>query len=1189
MSFEPISLPLNPQTEDPRYGRLFEALGDLSFDVSHFFIPERLARGFSLARQGSVASVSIVMCSPEEVILSGVVREHRARALSVAIRLPADTTEVEVSVSCDCRADDCCEHAAAILESFFDDDWSARLNDLIAAAADTTIGGERIRGPHTVSDDEISRHADLSAPHPEGLPLSQEMQKRLAQLSSAHRPISQGVMAPRFEVGYQLRLVNPNDRATLRAWVIHAVVLESRDGQLSVSRHYGDNFEVTASAGGVSFAPEDGPLLLGLEALATRTVERYGSHTSWSPSRTPSRGDLLLRAARTGRFFIEQRSAPLTVGAPLKARLGWILTAKGYRKSEILGVPEGTILLKAQPTPLYICTVTGEVGQVDVEGTSVQAENWVSLPRVKVEQSESLLRSLSSNGLPTVGLEDVVSGGEVYTTTTPRVKLTVFSSGFVSPYGDTSWSPPMSDGTEVLQVGGVTGEMYAIKLSFLYGDTEVTRADVAISLPDSSAPGGRRFRDMTFERVAAGKLLDVGVKDFQALFHGRFPSPKAKGLYGFPSLYFNHISTVLQYVPKVVQCAKENGWDVEVAPELLPNAVQSSDLSGELLEQDDSGWFEAKLKVESKGVSFDLGDVLLSLLNSRTGKLSGLKVSQASTVVVMLPDRSIEIERERLLQLARVVGELADPEERGRLRFNRFSGYALEGALGQEFGRWQSSKQIQALRERINRLEQPTSVAEPAGFEGALRDYQQHGLAWLATLAKVDLGGILADDMGLGKTVQLIALFLLERAHGRTGPLLVVCPKSVVPNWVAELARFAPGLSVCQSTGINRPRSVEELQSPDVVVTSYPLLHKDRRMLSEIDFNLAIFDEAQWIKNPLTNSYQAACAIKARLKLPVSGTPLENNLQDLWAHFNLTMPGFLYSHRTFTQVYRKPIEKQGDARLREHLAARIKPFVLRRTKQEVVKELPPLTEIIKRCELEGAQRDLYETIRHLTTKKVRDALRTKGAKRSHIEFLDALLKLRQVCCDPRLVKTQAARAVRQSAKLTLLMELLTQLLAEGRSVVVFSQFTSMLVLIEEAARAAEIPFCVLTGETIDRESQIRSFQAGEKRLFLMSLKAGGVGINLTAADTVVMYDPWWNPAVEAQAICRSHRIGQKNPVFAYRLIAQGSIEEKILDLQARKRALVENLLSDNERPPELSAELVDYLFAPLGESGEIKP
>ncbi len=435
--------------------------------------------------------------------------------------------------------------------------------------------------------------------------------------------------------------------------------------------------------------------------------------------------------------------------------------------------------------------------------------------------------------------------------------------------------------------------------------------------------------------------------------------------------------------------------------------------------------------------------------------------------------------------------------------------------------------------------------------------------------------------MGLGKTIQIISLMLHEQGRGAKGPHLVVCPKSVAPNWSAELGRFAPSLRVHCSTGMNRSKSVEIFQEADVVITSYPLLLKDIELLREVGFDLAVFDEAQHIKNPVTGAYRAAESIKARIKLPVSGTPLENNLQDLWAHFNLTMPGFLYSRDTFTKTYRRPIEKDGNAELREHLAARIKPFVLRRTKSEVAKELPPLTEIIVRCSLDGDQRDLYEGIRQLTTKKVRDALQRKGAARSHIEFLDALLKLRQACCDPRLVKTTAAKGIKRSAKLELLMELLATLLEEGRAVVVFSQFTTMLELIEREVQAREIPYCLLTGQSNDRESTVKAFQSGQKKLFLMSLKAGGVGINLTAADAVVIYDPWWNPAVESQAICRAHRIGQKSPVFAYRLITDGTIEERILDLQARKRALVENLLTENERPPELSEDLVEYLFAPI--------
>jgi superfamily II DNA or RNA helicase len=1177
MSTVPVSSPQDSQPNDPRYGQLFKVLADLLFNFYDFFSAKRSEKGFELSEQGRVSEVVIVRCSPEELILSGAVRDKRTMTATISISVVGNLAGFEICTLCDCRTNRYCEHGAAILESFFDEAWSDKVNEFIAHSCHTIVVPNQ-------STKELANISGIVIPGSDGLPLSKEMQQRLIRLSYSEMPLSPHKMAPRYQVGYELHLIDSNSKGQLRKWMIKAVVIDSAGGQLVVSQYDRDNFEEIASAGGVSFAPHDGALLLGLDALAVRKLERYSSYHSFSSLRTSARGDLLLQAVELGRCFIPMRRAPLKLGGQLAVRLGWNVTANGYRKPEIIGVPEGTVILNAQPTPMYINSATGEVGPVFVDGTSVQVEDWVSLPRVKIEQSPSLLRSLRSNGLPTAGLEDIVLAGEALDPTTPRVKLTVFSTDFVSPYSsDTDWSPPISEETELLRVGDVAAKVYAIKLSFFYADTEVTRADTAIAFADSRAPGGRILRNMNFERAAAGKLLGLGVKDFHTLFSGEISSLKSKGLYGVPSYYFDHLSTQLQYVPKLVQCANENGWDIELAPELMPNSIQASDFSGELLEHEETGWFEAKLRVESKGVSFDLGEVLLSLLNARTGKLALLERSRASNVVVMLRDRSIEIERERLLQLVRVVGELADPEEKQRLRFNRFSGYALENVLGDSLGRWQSSKQIQALRERIKRLEQPTSIAEPSGFKGSLRDYQQHGLAWLATLGKVELGGILADDMGLGKTVQIIAFLLLEQLQGRTGPNLVVCPKSVVPNWIAELSRFAPGLTVHQSTGTNRTKSVETLQSANVVVTSYALLNKDSEVLRNIEFNLAIFDEAQAIKNPVTVSYQAASALKARLKLPVSGTPLENNLQDLWAHFNLTMPGFLYSHRTFNKVYRKPIEKDGDSRLREHLAARIKPFVLRRTKQEVVKELPPLTEIIKRCELEGAQRDLYETIRQLTTKKVREALGSKGAKRSHIEFLDALLKLRQVCCDPRLVKTQAAQAVQQSAKLTLLMELLTQLLSEGRSVVLFSQFTSMLALIEKAVQAEGITYCILTGETTDRESQIKSFQAGEKRLFLMSLKAGGVGINLTAADTVVMYDPWWNPAVEAQAICRAHRIGQKNPVFAYRLIAQGSIEEKILDLQTRKRDLVENILSDNERPPELSTELVDYLFAPLGE------
>jgi SNF2 family DNA or RNA helicase len=339
------------------------------------------------------------------------------------------------------------------------------------------------------------------------------------------------------------------------------------------------------------------------------------------------------------------------------------------------------------------------------------------------------------------------------------------------------------------------------------------------------------------------------------------------------------------------------------------------------------------------------------------------------------------------------------------------------------------------------------------------------------------------------------------------------------------------------------------------------LLARDRKLLQTHAFHLLVLDEAQHIKNPKAQASKVVRSLRVRHRLCLTGTPLENHLGELWSLFDFLLPGLLGSDKQFRQTLRNPIEKQGDQAATERLALRLRPFMLRRTKQEVATELPPKTEILRSVGLEGDQRDLYESIRLAMHAKVREVVEAQGWARSQIMVLDALLKLRQVCCDPRLVKLEDARKVKHSAKLALLMELLPEMIEEGRRILLFSQFTGMLKLIEQAVKAADIDYVKLTGQTRDRAKPVDRFQRGEVPLFLISLKAGGTGLNLTAAETVIHYDPWWNPAVERQATDRAHRIGQQNPVFVYKLITEGTVEEKIQHLQVHKQALADSLFT----------------------------
>jgi SNF2 family DNA or RNA helicase len=360
------------------------------------------------------------------------------------------------------------------------------------------------------------------------------------------------------------------------------------------------------------------------------------------------------------------------------------------------------------------------------------------------------------------------------------------------------------------------------------------------------------------------------------------------------------------------------------------------------------------------------------------------------------------------------------------------------------------------------------------------------------------------------------------------------------------------------------------LDAYDLILTTYPLLPRDREVLLAQPCHYLILDEAQQIKNPRAQAAQLVRAIKANHRLCLTGTPMENHLGELWAQFDFLLPGFLGSREQFTRRYRTPIEKQGDQARLQRLAQRTAPFMLRRTKDVVAGELPPKSELLRTVPITGRQAALYESIRLTMEKKVRDAIAKKGLARSHITILDALLKLRQVCCDPRLlpVGSGGGRDAR-SAKLDMLMELLPELLEEGRRILLFSQFTSMLSLIEQALQGAGIRYCKLTGQTRKRDQVIDSFRHGEVDLFLISLKTGGVGLNLTEADTVIHYDPWWNPAVEMQATDRAHRIGQEKPVFVYKLITEGTVEEKILALQAKKQQLANRVYGSGKETDEL--------------------
>ena len=616
-----------------------------------------------------------------------------------------------------------------------------------------------------------------------------------------------------------------------------------------------------------------------------------------------------------------------------------------------------------------------------------------------------------------------------------------------------------------------------------------------------------------------------------------------------------------------VTSLRELGWQVRYDVG-FPLKLMDQDfrLRTEVRAQD--GGFSLTLAAQLGGEAVDLWPAL------REAQLQPLPQRDAETVALNLADgRRVPISVGRLRPLLALIEETGEPPADGGKPDTPTTGSNLALPLPlsrlpllQELSRhgeaedlnWVASASLEQLSAVLADALPVPKVAVPKGLKTTLRPYQREGLSWLGFLGLHGLGGVLADDMGLGKTVQLLAHVLAERAAGRMkGPVLVVAPKSVLPNWRQEAQRFVPQLRVVAIEGPQRKRLfATTAREADLLLTTYPLLSRDTAYWQQIPLALAVFDESQLVKNPSTQAARAARALPAARRLALTGTPLENHLGELWAQFDLVLPGLLGPRRRFDKGLRQAIEKNADEAARNLLRQRIAPFLLRRTKDQVIDDLPPKTIVTRAIALEGKQQELYSNRATRLAEELTTMANEGGWQRQRLRVLEGLLRLRQICCDPRLLGDESGHN-RPSAKLEYLLNMLGELCAEGRRILVFSQFTSMLGLIAEALNKQKLPYLMLTGDTEDRERPVRRFQAREVPIFLISLRAGGFGLNLTAADTVIHYDPWWNPAVEAQATDRAHRIGQDKPVFVYRLIAGNTIEERILALQERKRELAD--------------------------------
>ena len=723
----------------------------------------------------------------------------------------------------------------------------------------------------------------------------------------------------------------------------------------------------------------------------------------------------------------------------------------------------------------------------------------------------------------------------------------------------------------------------ALTLDFDYGGV-VIRAEDERQFLRVEGPSGPAFvRRVPADETAAFAMLHQDGFVQMRIVEGRAAKGRRVLLFRGAEAAENWHRFVAARVP-VLEAA---GWVCEVDPDFGPRLVErvggfDMKVSDFASGAGEPGRFSLDFGIEIEGVRHPLLPILSHLLER-----GGIEAAQVvgDNLITSLPDgRAVTLPAARIGRLLAIMGDLIAASDRSLGTELVLPEGEADAVLELEellTTRWHNASAIQAYAQRFREAPEIAAVPLPAGFLATLRPYQQQGVDWLQHLRGHGLSGFLADDMGLGKTAQTIAHIAVEHAAGRLDrPALVVVPTSLISNWTAELTKFAPHLRVVVLHGLDRHEKRDRLDDRHVVVTTYTVLTRDIEEMKELSWHIVVLDETQAIKSPDAKATRAVCQLQTRHRLCLSGTPIENNLDELWSQFAFLMPGLLGDRRQFTKRFRTPIEKRADDTRRVQLVRRIRPFILRRTKAEVASELPPKHNILRRITLAPDQRELYETIRATLYDKVREQVAERSLAQSRIVVLDALLKLRQACCDPRLVKLPSARLVETSSKLDDLMEMIGEMVPEGRRILLFSQFTSMLDLIKPRLTEAGVRFVELRGDTMDRAEPVRAFEAGEVPVFLISLKAGGRGLNLVGADTVIHYDPWWNPAVEDQATDRAHRIGQTRSVFVYKLIAADTVEERILELQQRKAELAGIAFDEVGDLPGFDFSDIDYLFAP---------
>jgi superfamily II DNA or RNA helicase len=766
-----------------------------------------------------------------------------------------------------------------------------------------------------------------------------------------------------------------------------------------------------------------------------------------------------------------------------------------------------------------------------VPGWHVDTSSGTAYPIHRRVSPAALRRLLRS---PTIA-EPIQKVAELIMTGLPRVALEVGAE-----------LPDLAQVADVIDLEptfrlSAQGDLVGVEVGLYagYGDVETQVASkglgtpVLIQAPDDANPRVRCYRcDIPAHQDAVNKLLELGLQ------------PDEEGRY-----FVAHGDAAIRFWSEGLGSLPET-WTLYVPEDLVDTHVRSTPIRPFGKVSSGVDWLSIKVGWESEGVGASREELARCLATGQKyvrledGSYATFDAAQVRAVL----DREVE-----LMTAAR--GGKLPLAQAGRVR-------ELEELLNKAGG-CSTTAAAKKLFEKLNDIDNIAATKKPKLLKAKLRPYQEQGISWLKFIHDIGSGGVLADDMGLGKTIQAIALFLIVKAEEKRLSALVVAPTSVVPNWEREIQRFAPTLKVTVWHGADRREQIEELEKAEVIITSYALLRRDVELLRSLDLTYCVLDEAQHIKNPTSATAQAAKTLPAARRLALTGTPIENRLSEIWSIFDFVSPGLLGPLDKFEERYSRPID-QGDAQAAERLRAIIHPFILRRTKLEVARDLPEKIEDDRICELAGDQKTIYAQVAREVRAQVMGEVERVGLARSQLHILAGLTRLRQAACDPRLLGLPREFSDEDSGKLVALRELVEECVSGGHKVLIFSQFVSMLHIVRQALDQDGVRYEYLDGSTKDRAERVNAFQTDESiSVFLISLKAGGTGLNLTAADTVIHYDPWWNPAVEDQATDRAHRIGQTRVVTTYRLIAQGTIEEKILQLKAKKRELVAAVLSED--------------------------